>query len=141
VLIDPREERRAITSGLVERCPALTVVGLAASLAEDEAQIRVEQADVAIVEIQMPVAHGLATIRALRDQFRELRIIVCSFRDDSATREAARMQGADGYLPKPLQVVDILALVVDPARSPTDGDHTDPGTSAVPTPAVLGTPW
>jgi DNA-binding NarL/FixJ family response regulator len=111
VLIDARQERRAIMSQLVERCPLLTVVGLAASLSEAEAQIRAEQADVALVEIQMPVTRGLATIGALREQFPNLRIVVCSFHDNSATREAARIHGADGYLTKPLQVDDLLVAV------------------------------
>jgi DNA-binding NarL/FixJ family response regulator len=126
VLIDPRPERRAITSVLVERCAALTVVGLAASLGEAEPQIRAERADVALVEIQMPVSEGLATIAALRGRFPGLRIVVCSFHGDSATREAARVQGADGYLTKPLHVADLVMLAVACARAPTDGDHHKP---------------
>jgi two-component system response regulator YesN len=114
VLIDPREERRAITSLLVERSPWLTVVGLAGSLREAESQVRAEHADIALVEIQMPVTEGLATISALRDQFHELRIVVCSFHRDAATREDSRVHGADGYLTKPLDIAELLALAVGP---------------------------
>ena len=117
VLIDPRPERRAITCLLVERCAALTVVGQAAGLDEAEAQVRAELADAALVEIQMPVALGLVTIAALRQRFAELRIVVCSFHDDPATREAARAHGADGYLGKPLRIADLLMLVSDPGRA------------------------
>ena len=120
MLIDPREERRAVTKLLVERCLALTVVGLAGSFDEAETQIRAEQADVALVEIQMPVTQGLETIGALREKFPDLRIVVCSFHNDSATREAARTHGADGYLTKPLQVDELLLVVVGPARAPSD---------------------
>ncbi len=105
-------------SMLVDRCPSLTVVGLAGSLSEAETQIRAEQADVALVEIQMPVTDGLATIGALRGQFSDLRIVVCSFHKGSATREAARSHGADGYLVKPLQVAELLALVAQPTAQP-----------------------
>lgn len=115
VLIDPRPERRAITSSVVERSAALTVVGLAAGFADAEALIRSELADAAVVEIQMPVAEGLATIAAVRDAFPELRVVVCSFRDDVATREAARALGADGYLNKPLEVLALLDLVASSA--------------------------
>lgn len=111
VLIDPRPERREIMSMVVDRSPRLTVVGLAASLAEAETQIRSEQADVALVEIQMPVADGVAAVGALRQAFPALRIVVCSFRNDSTTREQARVQGADGYLTKPFRVEDLLALI------------------------------
>ena len=118
VLVDPRPERRAITGLLVERCPQLRAVGLAGSLAEAETRIRAEQADVAVVEIQLPVAEGLATIGALRDLFPDLLIVVCSFHDDAATRDAARMHGADGYLPKPFRVEELLALVAGSAVRP-----------------------
>jgi len=118
VLIDPRPERRAITSLVVERCAGLTVVGLAAGLGDADSQIRAEHADVAVLEIQLPVAEGLTTIATLRERFPDLRIVVCSFHKDSATREAARAQGADGYLTKPLQVADLLALVVAPVQVP-----------------------
>jgi DNA-binding NarL/FixJ family response regulator len=124
VVIDPREERRAITNLYVERCRPLTVVGSAGNLGEAQTQIRTEHADVALVEIQMPVTEGLATIGALRDQFPDLRIVVCSFHNDSATREAARQHGADGYLTKPLQTDDLLVLVEAP-RSPSIADAAD----------------
>lgn len=115
VLVDPRQERRAITSLLVERCPQLSAVGLAGSLAEAETRIRAEQADIAIVEIQLPVTEGLVTIGALRELFPDLRIVVCSFHDDAATRDAARRHGADGYLTKPFRVEELLELVAGSA--------------------------
>jgi DNA-binding NarL/FixJ family response regulator len=110
VLIDPRDERRAITCRVVEGCTQLTVVGSVAGLAEAELQIRTERADLALLEIQMPVEQGLEAVAALRQHFPHLRIVVCSFHGDRATREAARLHGADGYLTKPLEVADLLAL-------------------------------
>jgi len=123
VLIDPRPERRALMGLLVAQCPGLSVAGMAADLGEAETQIREKQADIAIVEIQMPVADGLAAIAALRAQFPDLRIAVCSFHDEAATREAARAQGADAYLSKPLSPRDLFAIAAGPhpalAGSPT----------------------
>ena len=118
VLIDPRPERRAITRVLVDRSDVLTVVGVAVDRAEAESQIQAEQADVALVEIQMPVPEGLATIAALRGHFRDLCIIVCSFHDNAATRDAARAHGADGYLGKPIQIDELLRLINPSPRSP-----------------------
>jgi len=112
VLIDPREERRAITNLIIKNCRPITVVGLAGSLGEAETQIRAEHAHAALVEIQMPVTQGLVTITALRNQFPDLRIVVCSFHSDPATREAARTHGADGYLNKPLEVDDLVEAIV-----------------------------
>ena len=120
MLIDPRPERREIMSLVVDRSPKLTVVGLAASLEEADALIRAEHADIALVEIQMPVADGLAAVGALRTAFPDLRIVVCSFRFDSTTREHARVAGADGYLTKPFRVEDLLPLVAGARRSTAD---------------------
>jgi two-component system chemotaxis response regulator CheY len=114
VLIDPREERRAITNLIIKQCQPLTVVGLAGSLGEAETQIRAEHAHAALMEIQMPVTEGLATINALRNQFPDLRIVVCSFHDDAATRDAARTHGADGYLTKPLELDNLVQVIVGP---------------------------
>jgi DNA-binding NarL/FixJ family response regulator len=116
VLLDPRDERRAITALLVDRSPLLSVVGSVGTLAEAGTRIRTGQAEVVLMEIQMPVAAGLDAVGALRHQFPDLSIVVCSFHDDPATRAAARSQGADDYLSKPLQIDDLLTFVADPDR-------------------------
>lgn len=133
VLIDPREERRAIMAMLVELSPVLSVVGLAGTLDEAETLIRCELADTAVVEIQMPVEHGLATVAGLRARFPDLRIVVCSFHLSLATQEAARREGADGYLPKPLDLRELVKLVERPPLVPCDGHSPaiDPALGAV----------
>jgi DNA-binding NarL/FixJ family response regulator len=127
VLVDSRQDRRAVMNFLVDTSPGLTVVGLAGNLDEAAALIRSEHADVALIEIQMPLADGLATISGLRHQFPELRILVCSFLHDSATREAATMRGADGYLAKPPRAIDLLALVRRPAPDSPEASDATPG--------------
>jgi DNA-binding NarL/FixJ family response regulator len=114
VLIDPRPDRRALMALLVEQCPGLRMVGMAANLEQAETEIREYGAHVAIVEIQMPVEEGLRTIQALHDEFPDLRIVVCSFHDDAATREAALTHGADAYLNKPLSARDLFDLAIGP---------------------------
>jgi DNA-binding NarL/FixJ family response regulator len=114
VVVDPRAERRAITKLFVDHSPRLTVVGEAATRAEAEELVHAQQASVAVIEIQMPLTEGLDTIAALHDRFPALRIIVCSFRHDAMTREAARQCGADIFLTKPIQY-DELAAAAAPA--------------------------
>jgi DNA-binding NarL/FixJ family response regulator len=60
-----------------------------------------------VVEIQMPLASGLATIAALRADYPGLRIVVCTFHGDSSTREQAAAAGADAYLLKPVNARDL----------------------------------
>jgi DNA-binding response OmpR family regulator len=53
----------------------------------------------------------LDTISALRDDFPDLAIIVCSFHADTTTRRAALDRGADAYLAKPLSLRDLRAVL------------------------------
>jgi DNA-binding NarL/FixJ family response regulator len=127
VVLDPRQERRTITSLLVRRSPRLDVVGVAGNLAEARPLIRDEHADVALVEIQMPVDDGLAAIGVLRHEFPALRIVVSSFHRNRVARDEALARGADSYLDKPLQIDDLISLLdLGERNEPRPGAHPAP---------------
>lgn len=104
VLVDDRPDRRRLVRQIVlaTGLPLLDITD-----ADDGASaitfIEADGADVAIVEIQMPIREGLAAITALRSRFSRLRIIVCSFHVDPATKQLAFDAGADTYLDKPVR--------------------------------------
>jgi CheY-like chemotaxis protein len=103
MLVDARPERRELIRHLVEGT-GLTGpdVGEASSGAEAVELLDQADRDVAVVEIQMPVDQGLEAIAALRRRSSDLRIVVCSFLTDPATKERALGGGADMYLDKPV---------------------------------------
>lgn len=103
VLVDGRTERRQVLRRVIE-CTGLaaTEIGEAASAAEAIELLDQQDRDVAFVEIQMPVSQGLEAISALRSRSPGLRIVVCSFHRDPATKESALALGADVYLDKPV---------------------------------------
>jgi CheY-like chemotaxis protein len=112
MLVDTRRERRLLVRQLVESTGlAATDIGEAASTAEAIELVDHQDRDVAVLEIQMPVSTGLETIAALRSRSPGLRIVVCSFRCDAATKERALAQGADAYLDKPVSSSDLKALL------------------------------
>jgi DNA-binding response OmpR family regulator len=85
-----------------------------------------------VVEIQLPVAVGLETIAALRSQWPDSRIVVCSFHREEATKVRAQAQGADAYLDKPVSsraLLDVLRGFATELRpegpSRTRGGQTD----------------
>jgi CheY-like chemotaxis protein len=103
MLVDARPERRELIRHLVESTGLAGVdVGEAGSGAEAAELLDRADRDVAVVEIQMPVQAGLETIAALRRRSPDLRIIVCSFHRDPATKVLALESGADVYLDKPV---------------------------------------
>jgi DNA-binding NarL/FixJ family response regulator len=78
---------------------------------------------VAVVEIQMPVNQGLEAIAALRRRSPALRIVVCSFHGDPATKELALGGGADVYLDKSVSsesLKDVLRQFFPEARTVPD---------------------
>ena len=103
MLVDARPERRELIRHLVEGTGlAGPDVGEAGSGAEAVELLNRSDRDVAVVEIQMPVRQGLEAIAALRRRSSDLRIVVCSFHRDPATKELALGEGADVYLDKPV---------------------------------------
>jgi CheY-like chemotaxis protein len=124
MLVDTRPERRLLVRQLVESTGlAATDIGEAASTAEAMELLNHQDRDVAVVEIQMPVSGGLETIAALRSRSPGLRIMVCSFRCDSATKERALAQGADAYLDKPVSTLRLKALLQGFCSEPPSGSE------------------
>jgi len=87
------------------------VVAEAASAAEASEAIERYDADVAVVEIQLPLADGLAAVASLREEHPALVIVVCTFHRNPVLEQAALDAGADAYLPKPVSPVDLRAAV------------------------------
>jgi DNA-binding NarL/FixJ family response regulator len=110
LLVDPRPERRALMRLVVETGQGgATVVAEAATADGAVAALDRYDVDTAVVEIQMPVAEGLASIASLRAGHPSLVIVVCSFHNDPSTRRQATVAGADAYLAKPVSPRDLHA--------------------------------
>jgi DNA-binding response OmpR family regulator len=111
VVIDDRHDRRQLMSHVLEQAGDVTVVGYADGPSNAVEAVGRLQANAVVLEIQLPVTQGLDTISALRDGFPALEIIVCSFRADSTTRQAALDRGANAYLAKPLGLRELRAVL------------------------------
>jgi DNA-binding NarL/FixJ family response regulator len=117
VLVDVRSERRAVMRVMLDHALGEgTVVAEITKAAEVAASLDRHEADVAVVEIQLPLAEGLATVAALRAARPSLRIVVCSFLRDAVAQAEALKAGADCYLAKPVSSRD-LRRALDPDRS------------------------
>ncbi len=109
LVIDGSDDRRQIIAHIVEQDRDATVVGYAdGPLSALEGVARLG-ADAVVLEVQLPVAQGLDTISALRDDFPVLAIIVCSYHGDANTIRTASARGADGYLVKPFSPRELQA--------------------------------
>jgi DNA-binding NarL/FixJ family response regulator len=112
VVIDGQPDRRRIMSYLVGLAgDDVAVVGFAEDPRSAVEAVKRLDGNVALVEIQLPIAQGLETISALRDGHPNLQIVVCSFHCDVATRDSALARGANAYLTKPISPRDLYPFL------------------------------
>jgi DNA-binding NarL/FixJ family response regulator len=80
--------------------PDMTVVGEASDGAEAlTASVNVE-ADVVLMDIEMPVMDGITATTQLSQSKPGCAVVILSLHDDSATRERARVAGAVDFVAK-----------------------------------------
>jgi signal transduction histidine kinase/CheY-like chemotaxis protein/HAMP domain-containing protein len=74
---------------------------------------RMTDVDIVLMDIMMPVMDGYATIRAIRaiERFAKLPIIAVTGKVMAGERQRCLEAGADGYVPKPVDTADILAVL------------------------------
>lgn len=119
VLVDARPDRRAVMRQVFEHSGVdAAVLGEADGEADAIAQVEQHRADLAVVELPMPVRDGLATVAALRQRFPHLAIVVISFNTDAAVKEQAGAEGADAYLVKPVSAREVVAAIPSVPSTP-----------------------
>jgi DNA-binding response OmpR family regulator len=112
LVIDDEEEIRKVLQTILEE--AGHEVSLAVNGAEGLSLFRKEPAEIVITDLIMPGKEGIETIRDLRAQFPDVKIIAISGRGGSYTNanlDRAVMIGADRSVPKPFGIDEILNVV------------------------------
>lgn len=71
--------------------------------------VAADQPDLLVLDVVMPDVDGVAVARTLRDQGRELPILILSALDEVDDRVAGLQAGADDYLVKPFAVDELVA--------------------------------
>ncbi|WP_205471532.1 response regulator transcription factor [Nocardioides sp. SYSU D00038] len=87
-------------ASLLSTRDAVEVVGTAADGAEAVAQAVRLRPDVVVMDLQMPVLHGIEATRRLTAQVPDTRVLVLTMGEDDGTLLAAVRAGARGYLVK-----------------------------------------
>lgn len=112
VLIDARADRRAVMRQVFEHSGVdAAVVGEADGETDALAVVGQHKADLAVVELPVPVTEGVGIITALRARFPDLAIVVISFNTDTTVKEQAQAAGADAYLVKPVNAREVVAAI------------------------------
>ena len=64
----------------------------------------------AILDMEMPIVHGIEVLRRLRRQYPDLPILMISANHDRKMYDEAMHSGANGYLPKPFNRKHLVHL-------------------------------
>jgi DNA-binding response OmpR family regulator len=106
------EDEREVAEDLAR---ALQAAGFIVDIAGDgdDAWFRgdTEDYDVAILDLGLPRIDGLSVLRRWRDGNRQFPVIVVSARNDWTEKVAGIEAGADDYLGKPFEIVELVARV------------------------------
>ncbi len=122
LIIDDEEAVRGALKRVLER--AGYAVRLAASGPEGLQALRVQVADVVITDIVMPKVHGVETIKAIVQEFPQIRVVAISgggnfgaseYKPNAITTTAyltaAQSAGAHAVLTKPFETRDVLQAI------------------------------
>jgi DNA-binding NarL/FixJ family response regulator len=91
--------RQALTGLLQVRGPAWRFVQ-AETFGQSLELLEQHPVDLMVLDLQMPGLHGVGSLRRLRREFPEMKIVVLSDTDDNATILACLTAGVHGFLPK-----------------------------------------
>jgi DNA-binding response OmpR family regulator len=77
------------------------------------AERKVPMPDLLLLDLNIPSIDGMELLRRIRadERFALLPVVILTVEADAATRLMALEAGANGYLPKPVQTVELLARV------------------------------
>ncbi len=100
VIVDDHPSTR---DGLVTRValePDLEVVGQASDIEEALAVIDATRPDVAVIDISLKASSGIDLVKAVKERFPRVRMLVWSMYEESLYAERALQAGAMGYINK-----------------------------------------
>lgn len=113
----------------------LQIEGYTVSIAEDGEtglrEIAATAPDLLILDVMLPGMDGFAVLRRLRDEH-DLPVIMLTARGEEAERIQGLTGGADDYIPKPFNPVELTARINNvlrrtrPAETPTEDLHAGP---------------
>ena len=116
LLADDDALRRDGLAAVLESAPDITVVSRCQDGAEALQQIREQRPRVAVVDMNLPLVHGIELVRRVRAEGTGTKLIILAgTTDDEIVREVVRA-GADGYLLKngpARHLVDAIRYVCD----------------------------
>jgi two-component system response regulator DesR len=114
LLADDEELLRSALAALLELEPDLTVVAQAATTSEALALARRHRPDIAVLDLEMPPADGLAAAERIRGEL-PTRVVLVTRHARPAVLRRALAAGVSGFVPKTTSAARLAAVLRDVA--------------------------
>lgn len=89
--------------------------GFAITLVDDiqkaHQQVQNNTFDIVLLDLMLPGGNGIDFLRYLRQHFPRIPVIIMSGMQQEVIKQQAAQEGAAGYLVKPFQIDEVVALV------------------------------
>ena len=116
VIVDDQALFRETLAIVVEQTDGLALGASFPSVSALRAAVNAEQLaewDVVLMDLEMPDESGLIGLRLLKGHRPDLKVVMCTVYDDSASIREAIQAGADGYLLKSASLDELLERLDD----------------------------
>jgi DNA-binding NarL/FixJ family response regulator len=111
VVVDDHALFRRGLVGLLEEMPGFKVVGQAGNGQQALPVIDQSQPDVILLDLNMPVMDGIATLRTLKERKHPARVMMLTISQENSDLLDAIHAGADGYLLKNTEPEDLRRAI------------------------------
>lgn len=115
LIVDDHHVFSQALRALLDQCDDIQVVGTAASGMEALNKVRINRADVVLMDVGLPGMDGLETTRRVLGIDPSARVIVLSGQTEGEARDAAIEAGAAAYLVKGALVDDVVETILEVA--------------------------
>lgn len=133
------DDHRLMLDGIkraLETAPDIEVVGEAMSGDEMLALLPSIEPDVVILDLRMPNGDGLDTLSRIREDHPGMKVIILSMFEDSEHIDQALQRGADGYVVKSINPLDLPSTI----RQVVEGTVHLRGVATAAQPSATGDP-
>lgn len=123
MLVDDHEVVRRGLQAILDRNPALTVVGEANSVASAVREAGQIHPDVVVMDLRLPDGSGVTACREIRDAQPDVKVLILTSHADQDALFSAVLAGAAGYVLKDLDTTAIQRAILTVGRG---GSLLDP---------------